>query len=138
MQPREYVQLVVLAVLVTSALLGVLMMLFRKRRSPQERERLRRLAVNERGRLADGYIFEATETTVFYSYTVRGVEYTTSQDVSTIREMISGATERLIGPVTLKYLTVNPANSIIACERWSGLRSTVPPHAAGEVDQRAG
>jgi hypothetical protein len=28
----------------------------------------------------------------------------------------------LIGPASLKYAPRNPANSILICERWSGLR----------------
>ena len=137
MQLREYLQFGLLAVLAAAALTGALVLLFRKRRSPQERERLRRLAVNERGRLADGYITEATDSMVFFSYTVRGVEYTASQDVSTLADAIPGETERLIGPVSLKYLTANPANSIVVCEHWSGLRAFTPQRLE-ESDQRAG
>jgi hypothetical protein len=119
---REYLPLALLAVLVVSAVAGGLALALRKRRDPQERERLRRLEVNKQGRLADGYIVEANATTVFYSYSVRGVEYTASQDVSMLGELIPGDTERLIGPVSLKYLTANPANSIVICEHWTGLR----------------
>jgi hypothetical protein len=120
---REYLPLALLAVLVAAAVTGGLAFVFRKRRDPQERERLRRLQVNGQGRLADGYIVEANSTTVFYSYSVRGVEYTASQDVSMLGELIPGDTERLIGPVTLKYLAANPANSIVICEQWTGLRA---------------
>jgi hypothetical protein len=119
---REYLPLALLAVLVAAAIAGGLAFAFRKRRDPQERERLRRLEVNEQGRLADGYIVEANTTTIFYSYSVRGVGYTASQDVSTLSDLISGDTERLIGPVSLKYLAANPANSIVICEHWTGLR----------------
>jgi hypothetical protein len=126
MPVREYVQFALLAVLVAGAV-GGLVLAFRKRGDPQERERLRRLGVNARGRLADGYILEAAADTIFYSYSVRGVAYTASQDVSQIRHLIPGQTDRLIGPVTLKYLTTNPANSIIVCEEWTGLRP-VPEH----------
>jgi len=127
MPVREYVQVALLAVLVAGAAAGVTLLAFRKRRDPQERERLRRLSVNARGRLADGYISEATADTIFYSYSVRGVAYTASQDVSLIRHLIPGQTDRLIGPVTLKYLAANPANSIIVCEEWTGLRPA-PEH----------
>jgi len=123
MPVREYVQIALLAVLVAGAVGGGLVLAFRRRRDPQERERLRRLSVNQRGRLADGYVLEATADTIFYSYSVRGVAYTASQDVSQIRDLIPGLTDRLIGPVTLKYLAANPANSIIVCEDWTGLRS---------------
>jgi len=122
MSVREYVQVALLAVLVAGAVAGGLVLTFRRRRDPQERERLRRLSVNERGRLADGYILEATADAIFYSYFVRGVSYTASQDVSLIRHLIPGKADRLIGPVTLKYLATNPANSIIVCEEWTGLR----------------
>ena len=138
MQLREYLQIALLLLLVASAVAGGLLLVFRKRPSPQERERLRRLAVNERGRLGDGYIFEATGTTVFYSYSVRGVEYTASQDVSTLRELIPGETERLIGPVSLKYLGANPANSIVICEHWTGLHGASREQSAEADDQRAG
>jgi len=122
MPVREYAQVALLAVVVAGAVAGAFVLAFRRRRDPQERERLRRLGVNQRGRLADGYILEATSDTIFYSYSVRGVTYTASQDVSLIRHLIPGQADRLIGPVTLKYLATNPANSIIVCEEWSGLR----------------
>jgi len=138
MELREYLRIALLAVLVAAALAGGLVLAFRKRKDPLERERLRRLGVNERGRLADGYIVEATGTMVFYTYSVRGVGYTASQDVSTLRELIPGETERLIGPVSLKYLASNPANSIIVCERWTGLRGAAPAQSAEEGDERAG
>ncbi|HTP86044.1 MAG TPA: hypothetical protein VMJ34_03820 [Bryobacteraceae bacterium] len=138
MGPREYLQFALLVVLASAALTGALILLFRRRRSPEERERLRRLEVNRRGRLADGYIVEATNTAIFYSYTVRGVEYAASQDVSTLREMIPGEPERLIGPVSLKYLAANPANSIVISEYWTGLRSASPSQSLPESDRRAG
>jgi hypothetical protein len=136
---REYLQLALLLVFVAAAVAGGLFFALRRRKDPQERERLRRLDVNERGRLADGYIIEATPTAIFYKYSVRGVEYTASQDVSVLGELITGETERLIGPVTLKYLTRNPANSIVVCEDWSGLRAG--PSAGENIkedDQSAG
>jgi hypothetical protein len=50
------------------------------------------------------------------------VAYSTGQDISELRELLPADPERLIGPVTLKYSPKNPANSIVLCERWSGLR----------------
>jgi hypothetical protein len=105
--------------------LGLWIVLLR-RESPRERERRRRLAVNVRGRLADGNITEATASSIFYSYSVGGVEYATSQDIDELREVLKVEPERLIGcPVTVKYAMRNPANSIVVCEEWSGLRSSV-------------
>jgi len=82
----------------------------------------RRLAVNLNGRLGDAVITEVNQDIVFYEYSVHGVTYTASQDISKLREHIPVDPERLIGPVGLKYSTRNPANSIIVCEVWSGLR----------------
>lgn len=94
--------------------------------SPIERERRRRLAVNARGRLADGTITEANEVIIFYSYSVGGAGYMTSQQIAELRDAIRVQPEKLIGcPVTVKYAMRNPANSIIVCENWSGLRSGI-------------
>ena len=93
------------------------------RPSAQERERRRRLMINARGRLADGTITEATESVIFYSYSVGGAGYMTSQDIAELPNLVVHP-EKLIGcPVTVKYAMRNPANSIVVCETWSGLRS---------------
>lgn len=99
--------------------------------TPEKRERKRRLNVHRQGRLGDAMISEATETTLYYFYTVRGVQYTASQDVSTLREYLPAEPQRLIGVSGLKYSSKNPANSILVCEEWSGLRA---PAATVEKD----
>jgi hypothetical protein len=91
--------------------------------TPEKRERKRRLNVHRQGRLGDAMISEATESTLYYFYTVRGVQYTASQDVSTLREYLPTDPLRLIGVSGLKYSSKNPANSILVCEEWSGLRT---------------
>jgi hypothetical protein len=68
-------------------------------------------------------ITEADETALFYTYSVGGVQYAASQDISTLRELLPSPPERLIGAVSLKYFPRNPANSILICEQWSGLRA---------------
>ncbi len=88
------------------------------------RERRRRSTVNQYGRLGDALITEVWEQTIFYSYSLSGVVYTASQDVSDLKEILPDGPERLVGPVSLKYIPRNPANSIIMCEQWSGLRVT--------------
>jgi hypothetical protein len=95
---------------------------------PVKRERKRRLYVHLNGRLGDALITEANETVLYYSYSVRGVQYTASQEVATLRDRLPAEPERLIGPVSFKYWPKNPANSILLCEEWSGLR--VPSRAA--------
>jgi hypothetical protein len=76
-------------------------------------------------------VTEATDTTLYYSYSVRGVHYTASQDVTALRERLPAAPERLIGFASLKYSPRNPANSILVCEEWSGLRA--PGESAPQV-----
>ncbi len=93
------------------------------RRDTQGRERRRRLTVNQYGRLGDALITEVSEHTIFYSYSLRGVVYTASQDVADLRDKLPEDPDRLVGPVSLKYISRNPANSIIVCEEWSGLRT---------------
>lgn len=115
------VQLILLVVSAALVISGVYLF-FRMRRNPMDREQRRRMAVNLHGRLGDAMITEVQDNVIFYEYSVRGVVYTASQDVSKLREHIPIDPDRLIGPVGLKYSTQNPANSIIICEQWSGLR----------------
>jgi|SRR5579863_8211315 hypothetical protein len=90
--------------------------------SPEKRERKRRLTVNMEGRLGDALITEASDSALYYSYSIGGVQYEASQDVSSLRHLLPPEPERLIGLASLKYAPRNPANSILICERWSGLR----------------
>ncbi len=120
------VQFLLLAA-VSIAILGALIYIVRRlRRNPKDKEKRRRLQVNQNGRLGDATITEVHESTIYYEYSVRGVLYTASQDVTQLREQIATDLERLIGPVSLKYSPQNPANSIILCEDWSGLRGVAP------------
>jgi hypothetical protein len=90
--------------------------------SPEKRERKRRLTVHRHGRLGDALITEATGDTLYYSYSIRGVQYTASQDITQLRERLPAEPERLVGVASLKYSPKNPANSILVCEEWSGIR----------------
>src|SRR5580698_6423127 len=108
----------VAAVLIALAIVIVL----RVRGTPEKRERKRRLSVHRLGRLGDALITEATGETLYYSYSIRGVQYTASQDITALRERLPAEPERLIGVASLKYSPNNPANSILVCEEWSGIR----------------
>jgi len=121
---RASTSLQVVLLLVVSAALAALAVTisFRIRRNPSDKEKRRRLAVNLIGRLGDATITDVDENTVYYEYMVGGVVYTASQDISQLREHIPSDPERLIGTVSLKYSLRNPANSILVCEEWSGLR----------------
>lgn len=97
--------------------------LMRRRDTPEKLECKRRLAVNLKGRLADGMVNDLGPDVIYYSYSVAGVEYRASQDVTHLKEFLPADPDRMIGPVTLKYSGRNPANSIVLCEAWSGLRT---------------
>jgi len=97
--------------------------------SPEKKEERRRSWVNRNGRLGDAVITEATDTVLFYTYSIHGVRYATSQDVSSLTSLLPAEPGRLVGVANLKYAVKNPANSILICEEWSGLRAkgAVPP-----------
>src|SRR3954467_14475835 len=120
---QEPVELAILSGVAVVAVASVVVILMRRRKNPQERERLRRLAVNQYGRMGDAMITEASDGIVYYSYSIRGVEYEASQDISMLRDRIDVEIETLVGPVTLKFMPRNPFNSIILCEEWSGIRN---------------
>jgi len=104
----------------------------RIRRTPKDKEQRRRLEVNSNGRLGDATILEISDDAIFYEYSVRGITYTASQDISKLRELIPGDPQRLVGrPASLKYSSQNPANSILLCEEWSGLRVGPASQASG-------
>jgi hypothetical protein len=95
----------------------------RKKITPAERERRRRLAVNARGRTGSAIIVDYRDGIVCYTYSVGGLEYTAFQDLSALPELLPTDPATLIAtPATLKYLAANPANSMLVCEEWSGIR----------------
>jgi hypothetical protein len=77
--------------------------------------------------MRDGAIVDVRDCVLFYSYDVRGVAYTASQDASEFQHRLPAEISHLIGPVAVKYASNNPANSIVICEEWSGLRPAVAP-----------
>jgi hypothetical protein len=116
------------AALLSLALVAVVLLAaigFRRWRAsrvtPEERERRRRAMLVARGKMGDAVLVEIREDLIFFSYSVRGVEYTASQDVSALRDRVPRDLSALIA-VGVKYLPQNPANSIVVAEEWSGLR----------------
>jgi hypothetical protein len=103
----------------------------RSRLTPERREQRRRLDINLNGRLGDALLTECDEDTLYYTYQVRGVHYAASQDITSLRDQLPGAPDQLGGMVNMKYVAQNPANSILVCEEWSGLRA--PPQAANST-----
>ena len=89
--------------------------------TPEERERRRRALLVSRGKMGDAVLLEIRENLLFYSYDVRGVGYTASQDIATLKRYMP-ADLSMLGHVSVKYDPRNPANSIVVAEQWSGLR----------------
>jgi hypothetical protein len=56
-----------------------------------------------------------------YEYSVAKVTYNAAQDISTILETVrvDGICDGL--PARIKYDPQNPSDSIVVCEKWSGL-----------------
>ncbi len=114
-----------------AALIAILIVVVRRRLTPEELERRRRLAVNARGRITDAVITDvaAVQTPsggvshlVHYRYDLHGVRYSAAQDITSLLAQIPRDPSRIAGPASVKYLRANPSNSIVVCEKWSGLR----------------
>lgn len=114
-----------LGVAVVASTVGLVIWRRRKPPTAQELEKQRRLEVCRTGRVADGLVTDLHGGAIDYVYTVRGIEYTSMQDLSHIRDLLPEGDQRLLGYVSVKYIPENPANSIVIGEEWSGLR----PHA---------
>ncbi len=91
--------------------------------TPQERERRRRSDLVAGGKMGDASVTEIRGDLLFYTYGVRGVEYTASQDLSPLKDYMPSDLSVVVGPVMVKYDPRNPANSIVLAEDWSGLRT---------------
>jgi|SRR5262245_47427901 len=117
----------------TLGLAGVLLFLIglilrrawkRSRVTPEERERRRRAELVARGKMGDANLVEIHDNLLLFSYDVRGVQYTASQDISALKQYIPTDLSVAIGPVLVKYDPKNPANSVVLSEEWSGLRAS--------------
>jgi hypothetical protein len=122
-----------LAIAVAAVVIAAIVMLVRKRESAEERERLRRQLVYREGRVLEGFVTEVDEQLIHFNYNVSGVVYEASQDISALRYMLPAASHLVIGPTTLRYLVNNPANSIVVCEEWTGLRQRNPSGSESDL-----
>jgi hypothetical protein len=97
----------------------------RRRPTPEELERRRRASLHRTGKMGDGEIVdvEAASASIVYSYSVAGVVYTASQDLMALQSLLPTDAMTMVGPVSVKFDPRNPANSIVLCEDWSGLRN---------------
>jgi hypothetical protein len=102
-----------------------------RRKTPEQRERERRMRISEMGRITDGTVIDVNELAVngsgeiqllVYQYDVAGVSYEASQDVTTLRHRVDLHSCRAGLMTSIKYDPANPGNSIVIAENWSGLR----------------
>lgn len=93
----------------------------RSRVTPEERERRRCAHLVAMGKITDATLVEVRESLVFYSYGVRGIEYTASQDLARFLGE-TAADFAGVNSMSVKYDPRNPANSIVMADEWSGLR----------------
>src|SRR4029077_16820402 len=87
----------------------------RRRVTPEERERQRRRWLVSPGKMGDATLVEIRDDLLFYSYAVRGVEYTASQDIANLARRLPTDLST-VGAVGVKYDPRNPANSIVIAE----------------------
>jgi len=132
------VQIAALCVFVVGLLALAAWIVLRTRGSPEKRERQRRLAVHRRCRIGDAMINEVTPDALYYSYSVGGVQYEASQDITALRDLLPAEPERLIGWSGMKYSSNNPANSMLICEELSGLREPAPRSTGHQLSHSDG
>jgi hypothetical protein len=119
--PLGWIALIAVAIAIVLIVLAAA--LRRGRLSSAERELNRRRTIHETGRTASGLVTEFHGDTVHFQYSIRGIEYEATQDISGFRKDVPRTIEHLmVGPCSVKYLIENPANSIVICEGWNGLR----------------
>ncbi|HUI80726.1 MAG TPA: hypothetical protein VLY24_22530 [Bryobacteraceae bacterium] len=97
--------------------------------TPEERERRRRALLVAQGKMGDAMVVEFRGELLFYTYDVRGVQYTASQDLTPLVAYVPKDMSVVVGPISVRYDAKNPANSIVLAEEWSGLRAANQPRA---------
>jgi hypothetical protein len=108
----------------------------RKKPTPDEVEFERREVLTNFGRIVDGMLLHGFQVTtddgvtrnmLLYGYEISGVCYECSQDISPLAHIIDPDTIKLGMPCTIRYQPGSPENSLVVAERWSGLRTGIPP-----------
>ncbi len=118
------------AVGILTAAVGVWLWIRSRRKTPEQIERERRQRLHTIGRITDGTVVDAHELRtdrgtlqlLVYQYSVGGVDYEASQDVTLFRQALDLQSFRVGYPASVKFDQQNPGNSIVIAEGWSGLR----------------
>jgi hypothetical protein len=125
----EQTGLAIAALVILAAAAVIARGFFRRKPAPEEIERQRRLQIHREGKLGDGEIIDVDPEmpSLIYEYSVAGVGYSVAQDLGTLRHMLPEDLMTMLGPVSIKFNPHNPANSIVLCEEWNGLRQKPHP-----------
>jgi hypothetical protein len=103
-----------------------------RKKTPEQRETVRRQRINAQGRITDGTVLDVQEfdsdtdhsvQMVIYTYDVAGVQYECSQDVTHLRQFLDLHSCRIGVATSVKYDPHSPGNSIVVAETWCGLRT---------------
>jgi hypothetical protein len=99
-----------------------------RRATPEDKERARLVALLNNSRSIEGMLTDFVDTILYFTYEVRGVTYHAAQDVSVIAGTDPTQFHNQLGPVTVRYSTTNPANSMVISQQWSGfIRNQINP-----------
>jgi hypothetical protein len=124
-------RLYTLSLCAVTATLAGLAWLSRTKSPKPDPEHDRRTWLSQAGRLTIGTALDVQDSydadnhlvqLLIYRYDIAGVAYDASQDVTHLRQFIDVNSCRRGLPVSVKYDTHNPGNSIVISETWSGLR----------------
>jgi hypothetical protein len=127
----------IVAGLASIALLGAgaIWLVLRGRPTAEALERARRQFLEQSGRLVDGMLLDIcdmeagdgrTLTMLLFNYSIAGVNYECSQDITGMRDIVDAAQVRAGFPCSVRYQPGNPQNSIVVAEGWTGLRAGLP------------
>jgi hypothetical protein len=114
------------------AVASALVWLGRRKKTPEQREALRRQRISAHGRITDGTVLDVQEfdsdtghpvQMVIYTYDVAGVQYECSQDLTHLRQILDLHSCRIGVATSVKYDPYHPGNSIVMAETWCGLRT---------------
>jgi hypothetical protein len=135
---NSFSAIALLGVFCAALLAGLALLVMTYRTAPRDRERSRRYVLHRTGRMTDGEVTDAQDTVIYYAYDVSGVTYSATQDVAALTDRLPRDFSILVGPATIKYSLKNPANSIVMCEEWTGLRSRRRMAVDPETEKRKG
>ena len=109
----------------TAAAAVLARVVFLKTRKKTDPEVLRRALIDAQGRIIEGVVTDHGDETVYYRWRWRGIDYESSQDIRALADRVPAA-DRMIGPVSVKFLLRVPSNSIVISENWSGFTPAKP------------